>query len=81
MSQISEDAVRLALASAREQLAAEITEAIEKAVREERKATVAYLSECAQGGDTFGPRGSGDHLRLIATNIQRGWHRREEEEE
>lgn len=80
MSQISEDAVRLALATVREQLTAEITEAIEKAVREERAAVVAYLSECAQGGDTFGPRGSGDHLRLIATNIQRGWHRREEEE-
>jgi len=80
VSQISEDAVRLALATVREQLTAEITEAIEKAVREERAAVVAYLSECAQGGDTFGPRGSGDHLRLIATNIQRGWHRREEEE-
>lgn len=79
MSQISEDAVRTALVQLREQLAAEITEAIEKAVREERKATVAYLSEVAAGGDTFGPRGSGDHLRLIATNIQRGWHRREEE--
>ena len=51
------------------------------AMREERAAVVAYLSECAQGGDTFGPRGSGDHLRLLATNIQRGWHRREEEEE
>ena len=80
MSQISEDAIRATLATVREQLTEEITEAIEKAVSEERKATVAYLSECAQGGGTFGPRGSGDHLRLLATNIQRGWHRREEEE-
>jgi GGDEF domain-containing protein len=80
VSQVSEDAVRTALATVREQLTEEITEAIEKAVREEREATVAYLSEFAAGGDTFGPRGSGDHLRLIATNIQRGWHRREEEE-
>ena len=78
MSQVSEDAVRIALASAREQLTAEITEAIEKAVREERKATVAYLSELAAGVNTLGPRGIGDHLRLLATNIQRGWHRREE---
>ena len=54
---------------------------LENAAHEERAAVVAYLSECAQGGDTFGPRGSGDHLRLLATNIQRGWHRREEEEE
>ena len=53
----------------------------DKATALERAAVVAYLSECAQGGDTFGPRGSGDHLRLLATNIQRGWHRREEEEE
>lgn len=80
MRQVSEDAVRIALASAREQLTAEITEAIEQAVREERKATVAYLSELAAGVNTLGPRGIGDHLRLLATNIQRGWHRREEEE-
>jgi hypothetical protein len=56
-----------------------LEEDIAAAVAEERAAVVAYLSECAQGGDTFGPRGSGDHLRLLATNIQRGWHRREEE--
>lgn len=57
------------------------TDEVAEKVAEERAAVVAYLSECAQGGDTFGPRGSGDHLRLLATNIQRGWHRREEEEE
>ena len=68
MSQVSEDAVRLALATVREQLAAEITEAIEKAVREERKATVAFLR---QAGDMFAD---------VRDCIERGEHRREGEE-
>jgi uncharacterized protein (DUF885 family) len=70
MSQISEDAVRIALASAREQLTAEITEAIEHAVREERAAVVAWLrreiTKCGCDDDT-------------AACIERGEHRREEE--
>ena len=69
MSQISEDAVRTALATVREQLTEEITEAIEQAVREERKATVAFLR---QAGDMFAD---------VRDCIERGEHRREEEEE
>jgi hypothetical protein len=75
VSQISEDAVRLALASAREQLAAEITEAIEKAVREERAAVVAWLRDAA---DT--PDGHARWLMLrIVDGLERGEHRREGE--
>jgi uncharacterized protein (DUF885 family) len=72
MSQISEDAVRLALASAREQLTAEITEAIERAVREERTAVAAWLRE--QANST-----TADVLRArdldAADLIERGEHR------
>jgi len=72
MSQVSEDAVRLALATVREQLTAEITEAIEKAVREERTAVVAWLRE--QANST-----TADVLRArdldAADLIERGEHR------
>jgi hypothetical protein len=68
MSQISEDAIRATLATVREQLTEEITEAIEKAVREERKATVAFLR---QAGDMFAD---------VRDCIERGEHRRKEEE-
>ena len=64
MSQISEDAVRLAMATVREQLAAEVTEAIEKAVREERAAVVAFVR--------------GARLDELADSIKRGEHRRGE---
>jgi len=67
MSQISEDAIRATLATVREQLTEEITEAIEKAVREERKATVAFLR---QAGDMFAD---------VRDCIERGEHRREVE--
>jgi len=75
MSQVSEDAVRIALASAREQLAAEVTEAIEKAVREERAAVVAWLRAEMEDAST-GVRGT---LGFAADAIERGEHRREEE--
>ncbi len=42
MSQVSEDAIRLAFASMRKQLATEITEAVEKAMREKRGILVAW---------------------------------------
>ena len=67
MSQVSEDAVRTALVQLREKLTAEITEAIEQAVREERKATVAFLR---QAGDMFAD---------VRDCIERGEHRREVE--
>jgi len=76
MSQVSEDAVRLALATVREQLTVEITEAIEKAVREERAAVVAWLRDAA---DT--PDGHARSLLFrIVDGLERGEHRREEEE-
>ncbi len=66
MSQISEDAVRLALATVREQLTEEITEAIEKAVREERAAVVKWLRRMSYAG---------------ALDIERGEHLHKEENE
>ena len=72
MSQISEDAIRATLATVREQLTEEITEAIEKAVREERTAVVAWLRE--QANST-----TADVLRArdldAADLIERGEHR------
>jgi hypothetical protein len=79
MSQISEDAVRLALATVREQLAAEVTEAIEKAVREERAAVVAWLrAECGSPGHEDRFCAYCNVRRNIAADIERGEHRREE---
>jgi len=84
MSQISEDAVRLALATVREQLAAEITEAIEKAIAQERAAVVAFIRAAAnaphpieRGAPMLSPSGRG-LLLLHADAIDRGEHRREE---
>jgi len=79
VSQISEDAVRLALATVREQLTEEITEAIEKAVREERKATVAYLRDCAHR-DAYRNhnRNRAEALWDAANIVESGEHRREE---
>jgi hypothetical protein len=80
MSQISEDAVRATLATVREQLAAEITEAIEKAVREERKATVVYLKRLADvTSQKTDPLWMGAALAhgFAVQMIERGEHRRE----
>ena len=52
MSQISEDAIRLAFARMREQLATEITEAVEKAMCEKRGILVAW--RIARAGETCG---------------------------
>ena len=80
MSQISEDAVRLALATVREQLTEEITEAIEQAVREERAAVVAWLrAECGSPGHEDRFCAYCNVRRNIAADIERGEHRREED--
>jgi len=75
MGQISEDTVRIMLVQLREQLTADITEAIEKAVREERAAVVAWLRECA-----LDPEATGAEMRLLqehAARFERGEHRSE----
>jgi hypothetical protein len=78
VSQISEDAVRIALASAREQLTVEITEAIEKAVREERAAVVAWLRSEAFIMEFREKKNLGRLMSDIAADaIDRGEHRRE----
>jgi hypothetical protein len=80
VSQISEDAVRLALATVREQLTEEITEAIEQAVREERAAVVAWLrAECGSPGHEDRFCAYCNVRRNIAADIERGEHRREED--
>ena len=80
MSQVSEDAVRIALASAREQLTAEITEAIEKAVREERAAVVAWLRSGGFVEEFHKKIKLGWFIPDIAADaIERGEHRREED--
>ena len=76
MSQISEDAVRATLATVREQLTEEITEAIEKAVREERAAVVAWLREVR---DTSETAYASDDLDYAIAVIERGGHRHKEE--
>jgi polyribonucleotide nucleotidyltransferase len=77
MSQISEDAVRATLATVREQLTEEITEAIEQAVREERSAVVRFIRE--QQEEAF-KKDKDLNMDRMTSNIERGEHRREEEE-
>lgn len=56
------------------ELIAELREA-----RGERAAVVAWLRECAYGHDGLGARNTGNLLRTLSTNIERGEHRREGE--
>jgi len=74
VSQISEDAVRLALAAMREQLTAEITEAIERAVREERSAVVRFIRE--QQEEAFA-KDEDLYIDRMTNAIERGEHREE----
>lgn len=48
-------------------------------LRGERADVVAWLRECAYGHDGLGSRNTGNLLRTLSTNIERGEHRREEE--